>query len=312
MFPRWIQSLKRRISAGGVLFFCLFSALPLAFAGQPAGKAFLKGRVTDIPTGQAIASASIALSSGLSTSTDGYGNYSLAITIFTGASYQVSCSKNGYSAQTQQVWLQPSQTRILDFSLTPSAPQDTTPPTGSIKINNDASYTTSTSVTLHLSAQDNAGGSGLSQMQFSNDNINWSGPEAYTATKTWAIALGDGTKTVYVKFKDAAGNYSTIYSDSIILDTNPPRITATIPIDGYTAYENTTINVSATVTDSGSASIEYRFSIDGTVEQDWSTQPTYSWQASAGVHTIKIEVKDTSGQDTKQAEVCVFRRPNNN
>jgi hypothetical protein len=81
---------------------------------------------------------------------------------------------------------------------------DTTAPSGSVQINNGAQSIDSTSVTLTLNAVDS--GSGLSQMQFSNDNTTWSTPETYVATKTWTLASGDGTKTVYAKFIDAAGN----------------------------------------------------------------------------------------------------------
>lgn len=92
---------------------------------------------------------------------------------------------------------------------------DTIPPTGTITINSGASYTNSTSVTLTLSCTDF--GSGCAQMQFSNDNTNWSTPEAYTTTKAWTLTSGDSTKTVYAKFKDNAGNWSGAYNDTIVL-----------------------------------------------------------------------------------------------
>ena len=101
------------------------------------------------------------------------------------------------------------------FEATP----DTTPPTGSIVINSGASYTTSTSVTLTLTCDD---GSGCAEMQFSNDNITYSTPEPYGTIKARTLTSGDGTKTVYAKFKDNAGNWSSAYSDTIILDQNPP------------------------------------------------------------------------------------------
>ncbi len=80
---------------------------------------------------------------------------------------------------------------------------DTTPPTGSVSINNDAIYTTSRDVTLSLSCFDE---SGCSEMKISNDGSSWS-TFAYSATKAWTLTAGDGIKTVYVKFKDRAGNW---------------------------------------------------------------------------------------------------------
>jgi hypothetical protein len=92
---------------------------------------------------------------------------------------------------------------------------DKTPPTGSILIENNSQYAYQTEVTLNLSATDDL--SGVAAMQFSNDGITWSAPEAYTTTKTWALSSGNGEKTGYVKFIDKAGNESQIYTDSIIL-----------------------------------------------------------------------------------------------
>ena len=114
-----------------------------------------------------------------------------------------------------------------DISFVPS---DTTPPTGTVSINNNATYTNTTTVTLNLSATDNSGTVG--QMQFSSDNVTYSTPEAYATTKAWTLATGDGTKPVYAKFKDAAGNWSTPVTDTIVLDRTSPAVQITSPADG--------------------------------------------------------------------------------
>jgi len=114
-------------------------------------------------------------------------------------------------------------------SLYSSVPSDTTPPTGTVTINAGASYTKTIVVTLTLSATDNSGA--VSQMQCSNDNVTYSAAEAYATSKSWTLASGDGTKTVYAKFKDAAGNWSAAVSDTIILDSTPPAVTFTSPSD---------------------------------------------------------------------------------
>ncbi len=46
---------------------------------------------------------------------------------------------------------------------------------------------------------------------------------SYSSTVPYTLSSGDGTKTVYVWFKDAAERMSTAASDSIILDTRPPE-----------------------------------------------------------------------------------------
>jgi len=86
---------------------------------------------------------------------------------------------------------------------------DTTPPAGAVTINSGAASTKNLTVTLSLSAGDNAGP--VSQMKFSNDGTTYSAPEPYATSKTWTLASGDGTKTVYAKFKDLAGNWSAAW-----------------------------------------------------------------------------------------------------
>ncbi|MGB5933109.1 MAG: Ig-like domain-containing protein, partial [Anaerolineae bacterium] len=92
---------------------------------------------------------------------------------------------------------------------------DLTPPTGSILINGGDEYTDSTGVTLTLSASDT---NGVSQMRFSNDGTSWSIWESYTTSKTWTLTASDGTKTVYVEYRDSPGNICDPVSDTIILD----------------------------------------------------------------------------------------------
>ena len=108
--------------------------------------------------------------------------------------------------------------------------RDLTPPTGTIVINAGATYTNSPAVTLTLAATDNSGT--VTQMRFSNDNVTYSPPEPYATTKSCTLSTGDGTKTVYVKFADASHNWSQPVSDTIILDTTPPVVQITDPIDG--------------------------------------------------------------------------------
>ncbi len=85
-------------------------------------------------------------------------------------------------------------------------------------------------------------------MRFSNTGTSFSAAEAYASTKTWTLSSGAGTKTVYVQFKDAAGNWSTSVTDTIVLDTTAPTIsgrTAT-NITGSSAQITWTTNEAAT------------------------------------------------------------------
>jgi hypothetical protein len=166
---------------------------------------------------------------------------------------------------------------------------ETTPPTGTIRINDDATYTTSTDVTLTLTCTD---ANGCAQMKFSNDNTNWSSPEVYAATKAWSIQWGDGTKTVYVKFQDNPGNWSTVYSDTIILDTTAPTCGATI--NGGASYTNSTsVTLTLSCSDADGCS-QMRFSNDDT--NVWSSPETFAttkeWTLSSGDGTKVVHLGD--------------------
>jgi hypothetical protein len=68
---------------------------------------------------------------------------------------------------------------------------DTQAPTGSVVINGGAAHTNTLGVTLTLSASDET--SGVRDMRFSNDGVDWSPWEAYATSKAWTLSTGDGT-----------------------------------------------------------------------------------------------------------------------
>ncbi len=92
---------------------------------------------------------------------------------------------------------------------------DKTAPSGSVTADSPTSTST---ITLHLSASDSA--SGVAQMRFSNDASSWSSWESYSTTKTWTLEGGDGDKTVYAQFIDGAG-LSSQCSCTITLESEP-------------------------------------------------------------------------------------------
>ncbi|MDG6026013.1 MAG: hypothetical protein E3K40_04710 [Candidatus Brocadia sp.] len=103
---------------------------------------------------------------------------------------------------------------------------DTIAPQCSISINNGATYTNSTSVTLTLSATDNVGVTGYYLSTSSTKPLasatGWMSVTSttnYTGNISYQLSGGNGVKTVYVWYKDAAGNVSNTVSDSITLDT---------------------------------------------------------------------------------------------
>lgn len=123
---------------------------------------------------------------------------------------------------------------------------DNQAPTGTVVINGGAAATNNRSVTLTLSATDAV--TSVTQMRFSNSGTSFSTPEPFATTKAWTLSNTTGTKTVYVQFADAAGNWSTAVTDTIVLDRTAPTIsgrTAT-NITGGTARITWTTNEPAT------------------------------------------------------------------
>ncbi len=87
-------------------------------------------------------------------------------------------------------------------------------PYGLMAINGGADTTSSYAVTLNSVCAVSVGQ--CAEMQFSNDSVNWSSVEPYAASKNWILPDGIGTKTVYAKYKDASGNWSSVVSDTIL------------------------------------------------------------------------------------------------
>ena len=140
---------------------------------------------------------------------------------------------------------------------------DTTLPTGTISINSAATCTNDPNVTLTLSCSD-TGGSGCDKMKFSNDGSSYSGEEGYNTSKQWTLGANtNGTKTVYVKFKDLAGNWSDAYSDTITLNS-PVRILRTPD----TRYASIQAAYNAAQTDDTIQCQNVQFDEDLTVNRD--------------------------------------------
>lgn len=105
---------------------------------------------------------------------------------------------------------------------------DTLAPTiTAFSINSGAAVTTSRNVTLSITAPEAAsmkiwGIDGVA----SEAAASW---ETFASTKSVTLTSGDGTKTVYIKVRDAVYNESAASSDTITLSTAIPTITITGP-----------------------------------------------------------------------------------
>jgi|GEM_PF-3191048 hypothetical protein len=169
-------------------------------------------------------------------------------------------------------------------------------PNGAVLAAGGNAFTSSPTITLDLGAADpNSGaqlGSGesedgietaadpdsLKQVMISNA-ADFAGAywEGYAPSRPgWALdqASVDGTKTVYVRFRDAVGNVSADYSDTIILDRSAPSGSAAL-LSGGLATNSLDISLSLDFSDgpvgSGVASMRVRDDSDIASASAWST-----------------------------------------
>ncbi|MEK6277143.1 MAG: LamG-like jellyroll fold domain-containing protein [Actinomycetota bacterium] len=118
---------------------------------------------------------------------------------------------------------------ITVFSVLGGNLVDSNPPSGSVRINDIDAGTASPNVTVKVLGRDDI--SGVTQVRLSNDGNTWSATQSYTGSGSTAQAISwdltnasyggnnnDGTKTVHVQFRDAAGQWSATETDTIELD----------------------------------------------------------------------------------------------
>jgi hypothetical protein len=111
------------------------------------------------------------------------------------------------------------------------------------------------------------------------------------------LTSGDGTKTVYVQYRDGAGNNSISYIDTILLDTTGP--TGTISINNGAAFTTSTsviLNLSAS--DSGVGVSKMRFLNQGLSWSNWESynkQKSWSLTSKDGTKKVYVQFQDNAG-----------------
>lgn len=182
---------------------------------------------------------------------------------------------------------------IFSFSFFVYAEDDTTPPVGTILINNGAEYTNSREVMLTLSAEDS---SGVIEMQFNNGTGPYQDWEIYDTKKLWILSASDTIdKTVRVKFKDSLGNENSPGFPAMIkLDTIIPIITlngeAEITIEKDSIYED----AGATAIDNLSGDLTSSININNPIDT-----------SIVGQYIITYDVSDLAGNKAVQVSRIV-------
>ena len=169
---------------------------------------------------------------------------------------------------------------------------DTTEPSCSLSINNNALYTNTISVNLSITASD---ANGVKYMRFKNDTSNWTEWESFVTSKSWNLTNIEGERTVYVMVKDAAGNTKTA-SDKITLDTTPPSDLSIYINNGssYTNSQQVTLTLSAA---GGPTKIYLSNDKINWQEYDYTTSITWNLTTGDGLKTVWYKAADAAGNN---------------
>jgi hypothetical protein len=169
---------------------------------------------------------------------------------------------------------------------------DTDEPTGTIQLDGGNAKTFLNPVPVDLTASDAT--SSVVEMRFSNDKTTWSDWQAYAAY-VGRLLPADGPNTLYVQFKDEAGNVNSAdISDGITLDTTGPS--GTVSINGgadYAKSANVTLTISAA--DTYSSVDEMNLSNDSVNWAGWVDYATsYPWILAGpdGANTVYVKFVD--------------------
>ncbi len=180
------------------------------------------------------------------------------------------------------------------------AATDTTAPaaTAPVAIKGGSAHSGTQNVPVSVDATD--AGSGVSLVRLSNSSATTGGvlttgtTFSYMPSVPWVLPVGDGLKTVYVQWRDAAGNWSGVVNDTITLDETAPTGTVSIN-NGAAATTTRNVNLNLTASDgagaSGVSSVLISNSTDFTGATPVAFAASVPWTLSAGDGTKTVYVK---------------------
>lgn len=111
----------------------------------------------------------------------------------------------------------------------------------------------------------------------------------------------DGPKTVFLRLKDVAGNFSKIYSSGIILDRNPP-INNELMInnnDMFVRNKNKRVAVSLRSEGASAMMISNKQSFEGGEWVPFKTATSWTLEGPEGIHYVHVKFKDAAGNESE-------------
>lgn len=215
-----------------------------------------------------------------------------------GTSKTVALSVAAGDAVTRQVWtramdaagnvsLSPGTDTIIVDTVKPSAPsvgQPTTP-------------TTDTTPTWTWTG----GGGGNGQYQYYES---WIGTWKDISSTTYTpVAVADGYKTLYVRERDAAGNWSDYSYTTVGVDTTPPTVSLSVGYLNPASTNSSAVTLYISASDAISGVYQSHYGNYGQAYSAWeayATTKAWTLEDKAGTRRVYIQVKDNLGNTTAQ------------
>lgn len=172
---------------------------------------------------------------------------------------------------------------------------DTKGPAGYIIINNQDAVANSVYVNLAIGASDAT--TGLQSMVISNDGVfdNEQWEPFKTKKENWMLTPISGTRKVYIKFKDMAGNESEIFSDTIELIIIAPDTVITSGPSLLTKSREALFTFKGSVED-----CVFRWKFDDEEWTDWSKDTSVARKdLKDGNHYFKVQAAKDVNKNTK-------------
>ena len=229
------------------------------------------------------------------------------------------CSTGSYEAYgtTKNAWAlaQTNATAIVYVMFKDSAGNESTcisdtiihddqaPTSPTISIAGGADYTATNPVTLTLGAVD------ASHMYITNVAGCASGgtEEAYATSKSWTLGQTNATATVYVRYRDLAGNWSSCDNDTITHDNTDP--TVTITNSGWVNASNYSNYAITGACSEASTSVIIGGTLSGSATCDGSNYTAYiNYTAitdGAAAINITADIDDAAGNSATQASTSL-------
>ncbi|MEW5849043.1 MAG: Ig-like domain repeat protein [Myxococcota bacterium] len=183
---------------------------------------------------------------------------------------------------------------------------DTLPPTGTVAINNGAEWTTSTAVTLRLTASPD-----VVEMAVADGDTLDCGGEAYDNVQPqlpWDLPTGAGPRAVSVCVRDAAGHIARLVDD-ILLDESDPTVTLSID-DGAPFARSAQVTLTVSTTEATEMMLSNRDDFLGSTWQPLVDAVGWALPATDAEHTVYVRVRDAAGNTAgDSASITLDRTP---